>query len=434
MVWYQSRVTGDRPVYLQLAAPDGMTLRWGTQTATADTVFYGLTPDRLDKQQVETQATLNHRVRLKGLQAHTRYYYRIQHQGQWLQPQAEWFVTSPAANSKHTARLWILGDPGKYRDRAHARDAGLAWLKAHGQNRKAYADVLLTTGDNAYPSATNADYLREFFIPYQNVLKNIPLWTVYGNHDARRWTYYKLFATPRQAESGGLASGSKHYYSFDYGPAHVIVLDNHHFELAASSAMTDWLQQDIRQAKQKWVIVLFHHPPYTGGTYDSDNDKHSRGRMKRTRENLLPILEKAGVDLVINGHSHVYERSHLLHCHYGKSDSFANNMILDRGQLAAGNNQASEDLSGELIYSKSGQHAAGYTGTMYMVLGSTGEGNRRAIDHPALPITSAKAGSVVLDVDEQSMRSRYITASGTVEDPFRLVRQTTTDKPATTCP
>ncbi len=422
MVWFQSRVVGERPVYLQLAAPDAMTLRWGTEQAAADTLFYGLVADKLDQRLSESSTTVSHKLRLKGLQADTRYYYRIQHQGQWLQPRAEWFVTSPVSGSARAARIWVMGDPGKSRERPQVIDAGLAWLKGHAQGRAAYADVLLTTGDNAYASATNAEYLREFFLPYAKVLKNIPLWAVYGNHDARRWAFYKLFDQPLNGESGGLASHSKHYFSFNYGQAHFILLDNHHFDLSPETAMTDWLVRDIKQTRQKWVIVLFHHPPYTGGTHDSDNEKDSHGRMKRTRENLLPVLEKAGVDLVIAGHSHVYERSHLLRCHYGLSKSFSDGMIVDKGVVKAGIRE----------YKKLASFDSGKTGTMYMVLGSSGEGNQRGTEHPALPFASAKAGSVVLDIDGVALTSRYITANGRVEDIFRITKSVT-GKAASNC-
>ena len=423
LVYFESQVTGDRPVYLQVAAPDGMTLRWGTARSAADTVYYGRSPDQLDEQRVEPESTVNHRLRLEGLQPDTRYFYRIQHQGKWLQPQADWFVTSPTPGTPRPVRVWLWGDPGKSKDKIPVRDAGLKWLHEHAKGRGAYADLVLTTGDNAYPNATNAEYLRDFFRPYQEVLKNIPLWTVLGNHDARRWTFYKLFDRPEQAQAGGLASDSEHYFSFDYAQAHFILLDNHHYDLSAKSAMTDWLQQDIDQTRQKWVIVLFHHPPYTGGTYDSDNESHSRGRMKKTRENLLPVLEKAGVDLVINGHSHVYERSHLIHCHYGLSKTFADWMIMDAGKVVAT----------QRVYEKAKPFASGYTGTMYMVLGSSGEGNKRNIDHPALPFTSAKAGSVVMDIDGDTLISRYITADGSVEDEFRIVKTDSATKPSMTC-
>jgi predicted phosphodiesterase len=422
-VYVQSQVTGDRSVYLQVAAPDAMTLRWGTQQAAADTVVYGLTVDKLDMQRAETDATVNHRVRLTGLQADTRYYYRIQHQGKWLQSQAEWFVTSPAADKPRAARVWLWGDPGKDREKITVRDSGLAWLQAHAKQRNTYADLVITTGDNAYPSATNAQYQKEFFTPFQSILKNIPLWTVLGNHDARRWTFYNLFDRPANGEAGGFSSGSEQYFSFDYGYAHFILLDNHHYDLSPQSPMLTWLKEDIRQTKGKWVIVFFHHPPYTGGTYDSDNEHHSRGRMKHTRENLVPVFEQLGVDMVISGHSHVYERSPLIHCHYALSNTFANWMVMNAG----------EQQDGLLQYTKAPQFAAGMTGTMYMVLGSSGEGNKRNINHPALPFTSAKAGTIVLDIDEQSLTSRYITADGMEEDPFRIIKQPSDVKPATEC-
>lgn len=422
LVYFDSQVTGDRSPYLQLSAADSMTLRWGTAQAAADSVYYGLAEDKLDRQQTELEATQNHRLRLTGLQADTRYYYRIQHQGEWLQP-ANWFVTSPQPGASRPARIWLWGDPGKPSEKIPVLNASLAWLQTNAQGRPAYADAILTTGDNAYPSATNRDYMRDFFLPYQDVLKNIPLWPVYGNHDARRWTFYKLFDRPMLGESGGLASQSRQYFSFDYGQAHFILLDNHHFDLSAETAMTDWLQRDIQQTQQRWVIVLFHHPPYTGGTYDSDNEKQSRGRMKKTRENLLPIFEKAGVDLVIAGHSHVYERSDLIHCHYGLSNTFAPSMVMDTGK------QEAQVLS----YHKAASFANGYTGTMYMVLGSSGEGNKRNIIHPALPYASAKAGSVVMDIDAETLTSRYITADGSVEDEFRIVKTQSDAKPAMTC-
>lgn len=422
-VYVQSQVTGARPPYLQVPSSTAVTLRWGTEQAAADTVFYGLTSDTLDSQQQESAATVSHRLHLQGLQPATRYFYRIQHQGNWLQEQAEWFNTAPPFDQPRAARFWLWGDPGKDRERKQTHAAGLAWLQAHQRDRLPYTDLVLTTGDNAYPSATNNEYLTEFFLPYQDVLKNIPLWTVLGNHDARRWTFYKLFDRPTQAEAGGLASGSEQYFAFDYGYAHFILIDNHHYDLSADTPMTTWLRNDVQQTKAKWVIVMFHHPPYTGGTYDSDNEKHSRGRMKHTRENLLPILEQLGVDLVINGHSHVYERSHLLHCHYGLSKTYADWMVMNKGEQHDGVQQ----------YSKASQFANGMTGTMYMVLGSSGEGNKRNIDHPALPVTSAKAGTIVLDIDATTLTSRYVTADGMAEDPFQIIKTETSNVPKMNC-
>ena len=66
------------------------------------------------------------------------------------------------------------------------------------------------------------------------------------------------------------------------------------------------------------MIAFCHHPPYTKGSHDSDADIE----LMEMRQNALPILEDAGVDLVLSGHSHSYERSFLIDGHYGTSSTF----------------------------------------------------------------------------------------------------------------
>ena len=414
-IWFalalgESRISGMRAPYLQLAGPQTVTLRWGTDVESADTVYFGLSPDMLDKQLQEAHPTLNHRMTLTNLEPDTRYYYRIQHQGKWLMQEAQWFVTAPLPGAARPLRAWILGDPGKYRAKIPVRDAALTWLKVKRRDGLPYVDLLLSTGDQAYPNATTAELQREFFIPYQGVLQNIPVWPVLGNHDARRWAFYRLFDSPQQGELGGVASHDKGYFAFDYAQTHFVILDSHDADTTAGAPMLRWLEQDLAQTRQQWIIVLFHQPPYTKGTHDSDNPRDSRGRMQRVRENIAPILDRHGVDLVMSGHSHVYERSHLIYCHYGTSDSFGDWMIKDTGSTQ----------DGARIYKKAGGTADHYSGTMYMVLGSSGEGNKGPFDHPALPIHSDQPGSLVLDIVGDTLTARYITASGEIGDEFRI--------------
>ena len=91
------------------------------------------------------------------------------------------------------------------------------------------------------------------------------------------------------------------------------------------------LRADLAATTQDWVIAYFHHPPYTKGSHDSDNPSDSGGRMRDMRENILPILDSTGVDLVMTGHSHSYERSFLLNGHYGLSTTLADSMVIDSG-------------------------------------------------------------------------------------------------------
>ena len=92
---------------------------------------------------------------------------------------------------------------------------------------------------------------------------------------------------------------------------------------SATGAMAQWLEADLAANQSDWLIVYWHHPPYTKGTHDSDNPDGGDFELVEMRENILPILEQHGADLVLNGHSHNYERSKFIDGHYGYSDSYS---------------------------------------------------------------------------------------------------------------
>jgi len=388
-------------------------VRWGTKVSGKGEVHYGLQAGQLDKLQAETEADKNHRVVLHGLQADTRYYYRVKQGGKWLMPQAEWFHTAPKIGSEAPTRIWVIGDPGEYSAHDAVSKNTYQWLQAHARPGRPLLDFILTTGDNAYPNGTNAQYESGFFQPFGNYLKNISVWPAFGNHDARRWAFYHIFDRPLKGEFGGLASHDKAYFSFDYARTHIVMLDSEHGDVSPDSPMLAWLKQDLKQTRQDWVIVDFHHPPYTSGTHKSDNPKDSKGRMVRVRHNLAPILDRAGVDIVFSGHSHGYERTPLIDCHYGDSKTFKPDMIRDKGQT---------DDKGVTHYRKAHTGLSAYDGTMYIVDGSSGEGHK--VEHllPVMVTTSPEPGSVMLDIQGQTLTARYLTAEGKVADMFTITK------------
>lgn len=415
LIWFgkiysESRITGLRAPYLQMVGPHQVTFRWTTSEAGKGEVYMGTHASRLDSVTAETQTGRNHSIRVQGLMAATRYYYRVKQAGKWLSDKPEWFYTAPVPGSIYSSRILVLGDPGVANAvQSQVRDSALRWAQTNTRNDRPFLDLVLTTGDNAYPNGTNEQFIRHFFTPYQQLFANIPVWPLYGNHDARRWTFYKQFDRPQQGELGGVASHSHRYFSFDYAQVHFVMLDSHDSKLNDSDPMLTWLQQDLAQTKQPWKIVLFHHPPYTRGTHNSDNPQDSRGRMVRVRERLLPVLEAANVDLVFSGHSHVYERSHLIHGHYGFSQEFSEKHIIDKGRA---------EQDGSVLYSKQPVSGRMPNATMYLVVGASRWGNRGPFDHPAMPVHSDQAGAMILDVDSRQLAARYITDKGVVEDYF----------------
>ena len=142
------------------------------------------------------------------------------------------------------------------------------------------------------------------------------------------------------------------------------------------------------------------------------------------RENALPILEAGGVDLVLAGHSHVYERSFLLDSHYGKSDTLTPVMRLDRGD--------GSEL-GDGAYVKQAAGPAAHEGAIYVVAGSSGRVSQTSAEHPAMSITLESLGSMVIDIDGDRLDARFLDDEGEVRDRFTLLkgveRMLTRDEP-----
>ena len=404
--------SGERGPYLQMPAPHAVTLRWQTATATIGSVRYGLLPKQLGYHVTEGRAGEEHALRLTGLQPNTLYYYVIEADGEPRYGGAEyWFITPPETGSTLPLRFAVLGDPGYANPKQLAvRDSMLEWLGAHLRSGRAYLDLLLTTGDNAYRSGSNEQFQTGFFDPYGVIFRNIVVWPIYGNHDARRWAFFELFDFPTQGESGGVASATEHYYSFDYGQVHFVVLDSQSSSMRPGSEMLQWLKKDLSQNRQPWTIAAFHHPPYTKGSHDSDNKGDSRGRMFAVRENVLPLLERAGVDLVLSGHSHMYERSHLLNCHYGTSDTLTPAML----------KPSKEKNDGAVVYRKPFEQRN--SGTIYAVVGSSSKVDNGSLDHPVMAVSLRQMGALVVDVSGTQLKARFVTDKGNVADSFTIIK------------
>ena len=91
--------------------------------------------------------------------------------------------------------------------------------------------------------------------------------------------------------------------------------------------MLAWLENDLASTSKEWIIAFWHFPPYSKGSHDSD----ANGALVRMRKFAAPLLESYGVDLVLSGHSHSYERSFLIDGHYDTSDTFDSSMQIDDG-------------------------------------------------------------------------------------------------------
>jgi hypothetical protein len=408
-----------RGPYLQLTTQDGTVVRWRTDVSTNSRVRYGPAPGQLDETVVDPASVQNHEIALAGLEPDTVYYYAVGTTTQDLAGgTADFrFRTAPEPGARRAFRAWVIGDSGTANDGAEAvRDA------YYGYTTGVETDLWLMLGDNAYNQGTDGEYQAAVFDMYPTTLRRTAVWPTMGNHDEansvdQTGPYYSIFTLPGAAEAGGLASGTESYYSFDFANVHFICLNSEDGDRTPPSDMLTWLETDLAETAQDWVVAYWHHPPYSKGSHDSDSTSDSSGRLVQMRENVLPILEDWGVDLVLCGHSHVYERSFLLDGHYGFSSSLLPSMLLDDGDGR---------VNGDGAYQKATQGPAGHEGAAYVVAGSSGQVDGGSLDHPAMYYSEGVLGSVVLDFEGDRLDCTFIDDDAGVRDSYTIVKNTGT--------
>ena len=427
-----------RGPYVQLSTPTSIVIRWRTDIATDSRVIYGTNFASLNITNNNVASLTEHEITLAGLTPDTRYYYAVgTSSGLVSGPSTNlYFYTHPLPGTPIPTRVWIIGDAGMGdANQTQVRDAFYNW---NGTNR---VHVWLQLGDNAYNSGTDAEYQANMFNIYTNLLRNTVTWPTLGNHEtAQSYTYsdvyphFLVFTLPTAGQAGGVASSTEHYYSFDYGMVHFICLDSMTSDLTTNTpasgspggagAMAQWLRTDLATTTNRWIIAYWHHPPYTKGSHDSDSTGDSAAHMNYMRERMLPILEAGGVDLVLSGHSHVYERTCLINGHYGLSGTFDNSTMIIQG----GNGR---DANAYLKPENAIGTPIGNRGAVYTVCGNSGA-NGSLMTLPTswnsmmiarYPGSGSTHGSMVLDITTNRLDARFLTQNGVTNNDWFTIRK-----------
>jgi len=416
-----------RGPYLQKLTSSSITIKWNTDQAVKSQVSYGTDSLNLNNTVTDNTNVTSHTLPLTGLAPYTKYYYSIGSPTLKLQGNGQnFFITAPTVGTEGKYNFWLVGDCGNNStNQAQVRDRYNAYMGSMPTNG------WLLLGDNAYSSGSDAEYQTGFFNIYQgSIMKNAPLYPAPGNHDYINGSvfdhsppYYTIFDMPANGEAGGVASGTEAYYSYDYGNAHFLSLDsygkedniNRLYDTLGQQVL--WIKQDLAaNTNKQFVIAYWHHPPYTMGSHNSDTESE----LTKMHTNFIRILERYGVDLVICGHSHEYERSKLMKGHYGNEASFnaaTHNISQSNGRYDGSVNSCT--------YVKDTLH--GYDGTIYMVSGSAGQldGSVQASwPHNAMSAynNSTNGGSGLLTIEGNRLDVKWICADGVVRDQFTLIK------------
>jgi alkaline phosphatase len=164
-------------------------------------------------------------------------------------------------------------------------------------------NAVFTLGDNAYPDGSAQNFARCFTASWGDPAKRI-MRTIRpspGNHEHLTYdaaAYYEYFGK-------NAGSPSKGYYSYDIGEWHAVALNseivvNGLFSEADRAAQLEWLAEDLKANAKKCTVAYWHHPRFSSGWHGSD----------RRLGSFWEVLYDAGVDLILNGHDHHYERFH----------------------------------------------------------------------------------------------------------------------------
>ncbi len=223
-----------------------------------------------------------------GLIPGTKYYYRVVTGSQCVSGS---FYAAPAASAT-SVKFFSYGDT---RTNGSIHNGLAAQVNAAYAADPAFQSLNLNVGDWVSSDSESA-WTAEWFVSSYTALRkqdaNLADIGVRGNHEGAA-TYWKRY-WPEPFNSGGL------YWSFDYGPMHVTLIDQY-TSYSAGSAEYNWIKNDLAASTKTWKMVVLHEPGWSAGGGHGDNTT--------VQTDLQPLFQQYGVAIVFGGHNHYYARA-----------------------------------------------------------------------------------------------------------------------------
>ena len=193
-------------------------------------------------------------------------------------------VGTTTTTARGLVRIAVVGDTGTGGDPQY----DVAGLIEKGEAEGEYAALVLL-GDLIYENGDPGRLDEVIVDPYSEVLDGgTVLVPAIGNHD---------IILGRQDEILSRLGRSNRWYTQRTANTLVVVLDSND---PGNPDQLTWLEQTLADAEATWIIAAMHHPPYSAGAHGSSID---------VRDAFGPLFEEYGVDLVLAGHDHDYQRS-----------------------------------------------------------------------------------------------------------------------------
>lgn len=284
-----------REPYLQTVWADSASIMWKTSIdAKNTTLYFGESLKKISKtenlKQKEHYNSWISTAVIKNLKPNVKYYYLIKINDEIVASgDTYYFITAP--KNKRSFSFYAMGDIGAEVGNQEGRYSEQSANQINILPNR--PDFGLGLGDIVYPKGESEVYDKNFFEPLSPILKNIPFYPCLGNHD---W----LTEPDDNFEIEWNLPGNEHFYGFEYANAYFIALDSRNGNFYDINNQTTWLKQELEKIKGKydWVIVFLHHNGKTC-TYKPDYEHVIK---------MYDVFANNGVDLVLNGHAHTYER------------------------------------------------------------------------------------------------------------------------------
>jgi len=268
--------SASQPKHIHLTWQDdpsrSITVSWRTNSSEPSIVRYGL--DSSYGMTRNSSPGEIHHVKLNDLQPATIYHYMCGSEEGWSQDFT--FRTGPA-NLSTNLTFVALGDS---RTNMHT------WARVSNAVLELKPEFVIHTGDIVESGNVQKQW-NWWFERAEALLSEIVLMPCLGNHENNAREYFQQFALP----------DAEQWYSFDYGNTHFVALTT---EGPMTGQQLEWLVEDLSSTRAMWKFVFYHRPMYSVG---------SHGPSISVQNAWGDILDKYQVDLVFNGHDHLYVRT-----------------------------------------------------------------------------------------------------------------------------
>ncbi len=287
-----------RGPFIQNTTTNSVEVIWRTPVLADAVVEYGPTA-ALGATVVDPQPTITHALRLPDLAPDTVYFYRVRSTA----------GGQTAVSPVETFRTLKMHGPLTFMFLADTGQGTLAQYNIATVLRTSAPDLVLHGGDVIYPYFWEPLADTKCLSIYGPHMRSTPYFFAVGNHDLYVGDSYWLDAFHLPTNN---VTGSEHYYSFDHGDAHfAMVLQPfmYQYKLTIGDGQYNWLVNDLAATTKPWKIIVTHLPPQSSSLHRRD-DYDRNGIADRTdlKDALLPVASRYGVQLILSGHEHMYER------------------------------------------------------------------------------------------------------------------------------